>query len=330
MRGYIEVDDEEITKFYTDATLTTQVTIPDEGYNGDMWVQLAKPPVRNTSLTAAHRFAIDNTALTVSETGTDPSNPITGKIKLSATNFSDDDIEISYFGSDSFYIEVDHGPIQNMEDVEIVVPIIDTDDSEDSTDKLMIISFSDGVDDACQDCRIRIGVFTMPTDRDDPTPLDPRISVLGVSYEGSERFALTRNYSSGERFDVTLDFDPVNVDEDKIGGKDNFNNDIVIVAKSDNFGADPTIESVEGDSVTLRLVDDALSGATIDLAYALRVGANPRNALIPDAIERPIIAVAAGSRVAFTSDNDRATVDAEIDGPCVRQPQPKPHGRNRR
>ena len=95
------------------------------------------------------------------------------------------------FGSDSFYIEVDHGPIQNMNNVEIVVPIIDTDDSEASTDKLQIISFSHSVDDTCQDCRVRIGVVTMPTDGDEPTPLDPRISVLGISYEGSERFALT-------------------------------------------------------------------------------------------------------------------------------------------
>ena len=64
----------------------------------------------------------------------------------------------------------------------------------------------------------------------------------------------------------------------------------------------------------------------LTLAYALRVGANPRNALIPDAADRPIIAVAAGSRVAFTSDNDRATVDAEVEGPCFANPSPANKG----
>ena len=72
----------------------------------------------------------------------------------------------------------------------------------------------------------------------------------------------------------------------------------------------------------MRLAAVTPSGATIDLAYALKVGANPRNALIPRREDRPIIAVAAGSRVAFTSDNDRATVDAEIDGPVFGNPNP--------
>ena len=54
LSGYLEVDDEPITKFYTDATLTEEVTIDDDqGFTGEMWVQLAKPPVRNESLNAA-------------------------------------------------------------------------------------------------------------------------------------------------------------------------------------------------------------------------------------------------------------------------------------
>ena len=85
-----------------------------------------------------------------------------------------------------------------------------------------------------------------------------------------------------------------------------------------------TPKDVDGRNVTFSLD----SGSTpedwpsIDVAYALGVGANPRNALIPDATDRPIIAVAAGSRVAFTSDNDRATVDAEVDGPSFANPSP--------
>ena len=72
LRGFIEVDDEEITKFYTDANLTTEVTIPDAGYTGDMWVQLEKPPVRNMLLDAAGRFSVDNTALDVSNSWDGP------------------------------------------------------------------------------------------------------------------------------------------------------------------------------------------------------------------------------------------------------------------
>ena len=36
--------------------------------------------------------------------------------------------------------------------------------------------------------------------------------------------------------------------------------------------------------------------------------------------------MAAGSRVAFTSDNDRATVDAEVEGPCFANPSPANKG----
>ena len=328
LRGFIEVDDEEITKFYTDANLTTEVTIPDAGYTGDMWVQLEKPPVRNMSLDAAGRFSVDNTALAVSNTGTDPSNKTTGKIKLTATNFNDDDIEVSYFGSDSFYIEVNHGPIQNRDDVVIVVPIMNTDDSSDSMDKLQIISFSDGVDDTCQDCRVRIGVVTLATDDDEPTALDARISVLGISYEGSERVNVPSGLETDEIWPAILDFDPVDANGDgEVDG-----DDITIVTPSSDVRVAPRHDDDDGEAVDI--VDDnsvllqftgtgtTSENATVDVAYALRVGANPRNALIPDETDRPIVAVAAGSRVAFTSDNDRATVDAEVEGPAFVNPNP--------
>ena len=50
LSGYLEVDDEPITKFYTDATLTTEVTIDDEGSLERCGCKLAKPPVRNGTL----------------------------------------------------------------------------------------------------------------------------------------------------------------------------------------------------------------------------------------------------------------------------------------
>ena len=316
LSGYVEVDDEEITKFYTTNALTELIDIGDSGLGqgGNLYVKVAKPPIRNEDFVGV---TIDHSALEIDQGG---SNATTGLVKLdvrSGQNFNDDDIEISYFGSDSFYIEVDHGPIQNMDDVEIVVPIIDTDDSEDSMYKLQIIGFSDGVDDTCQDCRIRIGVVTQPTDGDEPTPLDSRVSVLGISYEGSDRLSVAGALTGPTTFSRLVDFAPVDTNgDDEIDGAD-------IVVIKDN-GLDVTPKDVDGRNVTFSLDSGSTpeTGTSIDVAYALGVGANPRNALIPNATDRPIIKVAAGSRVAFTSDNDRATVDAEVDGPSFANPSP--------
>ena len=338
LRGYVEFEDEEIvTKRYSDWTAIDGFTneVDEELEAAEtFYVQVAHPPIRDTD---------DNGTVDQDDVDQDDVESEEGNLVVAAVSDANqgiiqmrvdtgsvlrltDEVTVTYIGSDSFYIEVDHGPIQNMGDVGIVVPMIDTDDSELPTYKLEVISFGDGVDDtSCQQCRVRIGVVTLPTNDDEPTPLDARISVLGISYEGSERFALTSAAVEDDPFDVTLDFDPVNVDGNKTDdGKDDFTNDIVVVSKSDNFGAMPTIESVDGRNVTLKIADadGAPSGATIDLAYALKVGANPRNALIPDADDRPIVAVAAGSRVAFSSDNDRATVDAEVEGPAFGNPNP--------
>ena len=324
LSGYVEVDDEEITKFYTDATTSTELTIDDGGLaSGSLWVQVAKPPIRNENFAGV---TIDRAAL---EIDVAESNARTGILKLdvrSGLNFNNNDIEISYFGSDSFYIEVDHGPIQNPDGVEIVVPMIDTDDNHSPDAKLQIISIGDGVDDTCQDCRVRLGVVTPPTKGDEPTPLYERISVLGISYDGSERISLADGLDDGETFTATLDFDPVNADGDKdADGEDMIEDDIAVVGM-DGLATAPTITDVDGRNVEFTLTSDASNGATIDVAYTLRVGADPRNALIPSAEERPIIAVAAGSRVAFTSDNDRATVDAELDGPVFSNPSPSHKG----
>ena len=227
------------------------------------------------------RFAIDNTAVRVSTTGPDASDRKTGKIKLVATNFNDDEIEFSYFGSDSFYIEVDHGPIQNIDDVEIVLPLLTRMIGQQSMTSCGIISLSNGVDDTCQDCRIRIGVVTPPTDRDESTPLSSRISVLGISYEGSERITLADDLVSGNTFTAILDFDPVNVagtNEDDDGEGIIDHRDIVVV-NMEKLTSTPTITNVEGRNVEFMLGSgSATDGATIDVAYALRVGANPQNA----------------------------------------------------
>ena len=331
LSGYVEVDDEEITKFYTDATTSTALAIPEGGMSsGSLYVQVAKPPIRNDNFVGV---TVDNSTLTID---TSASDPRTGLVKLdviSGQNFNDDDIEISYFGSDSFYIEVDHGPIQyaNMDDdITIVVPMIDTDDDESPMGKLQIISIRDGVDDTCQDCRVRLGVVTPATDGDEPTPLYERISVLGISYDGSERISVQDDLDGGDQFTATLDFDPVNVagNNQDADGNDIIDAQDIEIVDMNGLDAAPTVMGVDGRIVefTLAAGQTATNGATIDVSYSLRVGADPRNALIPSAEERPIIAVAAGSRVAFTSDNDRATVDAEVDGPAFSNPSPSNKG----
>ena len=242
----MEFEDEEIvTKRYSNWTPTGGFAdeVGDELAAGEtFYVQVAHPPIRDTEDDGINQDDVDSEEgnLVVAAVSDANQGIIQMRVDTGSVLRLTDEVTVTYIGSDSFYIEVDHGPIQNMGDVGIVVPMIDTDDSEMPTYKLEVISFGDGVDDtSCQECRVRIGVVTMPTNDDEPTPLDSRISVLGISYEGSERFALTSALVKDALFDATLDFDPVNVDGNKTDdGKDDFTNDIVVVSKSDNFGAD--------------------------------------------------------------------------------------------
>ena len=147
MSGYVEVDDEEITKFYSDVAATDEITTIQEA--GDaFYVRVAKPPIRNENDRDDVRS--DSTFATVAAQPTG-SAATEGIVQMTVANRRElrltDTLELDYFGSDSFSIEVDHGPIQNMGDVEIIVPMIDTDDSSTSMGKLQIISIGPGVDD---------------------------------------------------------------------------------------------------------------------------------------------------------------------------------------
>ena len=314
LQGYVEVDDEEIAKFYSDSALQDEITT-EQAEGTTFYVRVAKPPIRD-EVESESGFA----DVAAQPAGEDATQGIVQMIVAAGRSLRPaDTLELDYFGSDSFYIEVDHGPIQDTS--EIVVPIIDTDDSYMSAGKLMIISIRDGVDDACQDCRVRLGVMTGPIDDDEPAPLDPRISVLGISYEGSERVPVPGGLSAPTTFSRNLDFAPVDANnDDDIDG-----DDIVVVVAN---GLDVSAMSVDGNNVVFSLNSGTTpaDGTSIDVAYSLRVGANPQNALRPGMEPRPIIAVSAGSRVAFTSDNDRATVDAEVDGPVFSNPSPSHKG----
>ena len=123
--------------------------------------------------------------------------------------FSGGDIEVDYVGSDSFYVTVNHGPINltgvtaldgivisdtgdvpSVSDgqIKIVLPTTDDDTSSpDAADKVFVLVTIGNDGTNCADCRVRIGVATGPKDRDDPAPLANRYSVLGISYSGLER-----------------------------------------------------------------------------------------------------------------------------------------------
>ena len=326
LRGYVEVDDEEITEFYSDEAATQEIDVDQEA-GATFYVRVAKPPIRNESDRDDVRS--DSGFATVAAQPT-VSAATEGIVQMTVANGRElrltDTLELDYFGSDSFSIEVDHGPIQNMGAVEIIVPTTDTDDSSTSMNKLQIISIDPGV--SCADCRVRVGVMTGPIDDRDPAPLDPRISVLGISYEGSERVNVPSGLETDEIWPATLDFDPVDANNDgEVDGDDitvvSSSSDVRVALPHDDDDGDP-VDIIDGDSVLLQFTGTGTTSenATVDVAYARRIGANPRNALLPGEEDRPIILVGAGSRVAFTSDNDRATVDAEINGPVFANPDP--------
>ena len=120
---------------------------------------------------------------------------------------SDDPVEISYRGSESFTITVDRGPIQDISSIESPRVTAEGTNSDDpaavngnitvpsgnsemvaSGTHLRVLSVSDG--DTCADCQVRIGVITptRPKDKDDAVKILPGyISVLGITYEGSQR-----------------------------------------------------------------------------------------------------------------------------------------------
>ena len=367
LRGNLEIENEEISNRYRDAALKDLIednpatdTENEADLAGDtvFYVQVANPPLRDReSDDLVNGGGLADSTSDVEERDSDFSvtqitDAVKGIIQLTVASDrsleEDEPVEVDYRGSDSFYLEVSHGPIQN-----ITAPVTDlsgiivvpsgTDAEANASNYLAIISISDGADSLCDYCRVRVGVVTGDTrddmDEDDPVDLPGRISVLGISYEGSQRISIPDGTEANDTFTGTLDFDPVNVAGSNMDDGNYIIDaqDIEILGHSlQGSGGRITVMSVEGNSVTFEV--EALAGTTaddtVDVAYAIRAGADPRNALLPlagyntdgDPEERPIIAVSAGSRVTLTSGNDRATVDAEVDPPSFSSPSPAHRG----
>ena len=270
-------------------------------------VTLKNPPLRSTrghdSVTAA-----DITIGTAGVSIVTVVDQTTGWIRLmtdaNTTLDTGDDIKVTYRGSDSFEIEVDFAPMEGPF-TEKIVPS-DTDVLAEFEDFFQIISTNTGTGVT------KIGVIVGTGDDDDDLneALASHITVIGVSYTGTELVTVPTAVTANGTFEVTLDFAPQDANGiDAVTAAD------VVIITGDVGVTRGDVVSVNGRSVTFRADSTLVGGETFTVAYALRVGQNPRNALRPNEQVRPVIQVGAGSRVTITSDDDKATVDAESDAP---------------
>jgi hypothetical protein len=304
LRGNVEINDERIrlTEDY-DAGETFTVTVnnppirPEDGPIGEV------PELD---------IDIDTSGVTLVGDSVSAEDAISGTLRLRSGRDLDvgDEIEVSYRGSDSFEITLEHAPVQSG--LTFVVPS-DTSDAASFNSYFAIVK--GGAEPS--NGKVTIGVIVGEGDDDEDLdePLPGHITVLGVSYDGSELVTVTEAVDSGDNFEVTLDSEPQDANDD--GDIDR--GDIVIM------GANVSVVSIDGDEVEFRAGGNLTAEQTFEVAYALRVAQNPRNALLPEEGDRPIIQVGNGSRITITSDDDRTTVDAEADAPTFDNVSPA-HG----
>ena len=123
LRGYVEFEDEEIvTKRYSNWTATGGFTdeVNDELAAGEtFYVQVAHPPIRDMEDDGINQDDVDSEEgnLVVAAVSDDVQGIIQMRVDIGSVLRLTDEVTVTYIGSDSFYIEVDHGPIQNMGDV---------------------------------------------------------------------------------------------------------------------------------------------------------------------------------------------------------------------
>ena len=283
-------------------------------------VTLSKAPIRSTRGAAAP----DTTDVTInSPAGVAVSQILdaaTGRVELqtSATKtLSDgDEIKISYRGSENFRITVDFGPIQgNIGIGDIVVPS-DTDLPSVAADFFEIIS----VNPATGDVRLAVIVGTGDELENLDEPLPGHITVVGVTYRGSQQIELTFNINTGGSITATLDGHIEDANNDGVISGD----DVVVVVGGSLLTGDGVLFTDSFRTVIFGPFNQRVTaGTTFAVAYAREVGANPRNALLPGSGPRPVILVGAGSRATVSSDDDVVHVDAESDPPEFENPAPR-------
>ena len=333
LEGYVE-SREEIRKRYRtydnaeglsglftdDPTTTTD----DEGQvdsSEAFYIKVSNPPIRmeDGSLPGSTAVSAVESRRTSRYTITSIPNAAKGIVQLTVesgeTLRESDDVVVSYIGSDSFYVQVNHWPIQGLQEIGgathvenvgalvptdnterdtmlnrlVVVPARDFDDLDDpdddtptdtilnASDVFELIDIVDHPDGDCYDCRLWLGVVTGPGGEDDDEPLGlyERISVLGVTYQGSQRGAVAQSLAPSVEdnlgtadvdetrnvtFSVPLDFTPADgPDEDPVGTTEmgKILNDIEVVGVSSRLNQTdsnfPMPVRVVGSVVTLQL-----------------------------------------------------------------------------
>ncbi|MCE2404870.1 MAG: hypothetical protein J4F43_06905 [Dehalococcoidia bacterium] len=350
LRGNVEIDDEKIR-----LTRDIDASGGDETFK----IYVNNPPIRSEdgdleNDVPAADIDIDTSGVTVADVS--PADAAIGKLTLTLasgnTLEAGDEIELSYRGSDSFEITLDRSPVTtNLAAASFVVPAGSLLDDSDFESYFRIIAddsppanpSTDGIGRTNPaDGKVRIGVIVGGGDDDEDLnePLPAHLTVLGVSYDGSERIEIKEAVTGADTGDsstttVVLDFAPQNANGDVDATGDGIIDaaDIYVVASSNgdvDLGdrGDTNIRlTVDGTSLTIDPADDLdlAVGDTIDIAYAVSVGLNPKNALRLDMNEvgdRPVIQVTKGSRVSVSSDDDRAAVDAEADPPTFDNASP--------
>ena len=299
LRGNVEIKDERIR-------LTEAVDVSEDD---TFTVTVNNPPIRPEDgpigAVRAVDVDIDTSGVTLDGASVSAADARRGTLQLRSDRDLDvgDEIEVSYRGSDSFEITLEYAPVQTaLSGADFVVPS-DMSSGADFDDYFVIVKGGDQPSDG----KVTIGVIVGEGDDDEDLdePLPGHITVLGVSYNGSELVTVTEAVDSGDNFEVTLDSEP----QDANNNGDIDRDDIKIVS------GNVSVVSIDGDEVEFRAGGSLAADDTFEVAYSLLVAQNPRNALLPDEDDRPIIQVGNGSRITITSDDDRTTVDAEADAP---------------
>ena len=322
LRGNVVIDDERIRlpgSVEAGGTFMVKVKNPPIRLEDPTTGMIAEVPAGATD----RNIDINTRGVTVVGGTISEDDARAGRLNLETVDALDtgDEIEVSYRGSDSFEITLRHRPAADdtIDASDFVVPS-NTSDPADFGAYFAIV----GQDDA-DPRKVRIGVSFGGGDDDDDysKSLPGHLTVLGVSYEGVERITVPRDIEGIGTADFTfvLEFAPRNADGNKDStGDDIIDEDDIYVVSSSNrsvtqgVGSASRLEfTVNGTSLTIDPEEDLTAGDTIDIAYAVDVGMNPRNALLPhktEVADRPVIRVGKGSRVTITSDDDRTTVDA--------------------
>ena len=285
-------------------------------------VTLSKAPIRSTTGAAGPGTTDVTINSPAGVTVAAIMDAATGRVALQTSNtkaLSDgDEIKISYRGSDNFRITVDFSPIQTGGSIagtitDLIVPS-STDIAAVSADIFQIIS----VNPATGDVRLGVIVGTGDGEDDLDEALGSHVTVVGVSYLGSQQFEITSALSTGGEITATLDAAVEDSNNDDVISGD----DVVVVIGGAIFTGRGVVSTGGSRTVTFGPVNQSVAaGTTFAVAYAREVGANAKNALL-NVGDRPIIQVGAGSRVTINSDDDRTTVDVESDAPDFENPGP--------